>query len=32
VTWLEGLDPDQFESLNTPADLERFNATLSAQR
>ena len=23
VTWLEGLDPAQFESLNTPADLER---------
>ena len=32
VTWLEGLDADQFESLNTPSDLERFNATLSAQR
>src|SRR6266550_2377290 len=32
VTWLEGLDPAQFESLNTPADLERFNAALSAQR
>ena len=29
VTWLEGLDPAQFESLNTPADLERFHATLS---
>src|SRR5712691_1494089 len=24
VTWLEGLDPAQFENLNTPADLERF--------
>lgn len=32
VTWLENLDPAQFESLNTPADLERFHATLSAQR
>jgi molybdopterin-guanine dinucleotide biosynthesis protein A len=30
VTWLEGLDPAQFESLNTPADLERFHAALSA--
>lgn len=26
VTWLEGLDPAQFRSLNTPADLARFNA------
>src|SRR6266571_892857 len=32
VTWLEGLDPAQFESLNTPGDLERFHAALSAQR
>ena len=32
VTWLEGLDPAQFESLNTPADLDRFHAALSAQR
>jgi molybdopterin-guanine dinucleotide biosynthesis protein A len=32
VTWLEGLDPAQFESLNTPSDLERFHATLAAQR
>lgn len=32
VTWLEGQDPAQFESLNTPADFERFNAALSAQR
>ena len=32
VTWLEGLDPAEFESLNTPADLERFHATFSAQR
>jgi len=32
VTWLEGLDPAQFESLNTPGDLERFRVALSAQR
>jgi molybdopterin-guanine dinucleotide biosynthesis protein A len=32
VTWLEGLEPAQFESLNTPADLERFHATIAAQR
>ena len=32
VTWLEDLDPAQFESLNTPADLERFHAALGAQR
>ena len=32
VTWLEDLDPVQFESLNTPADLERFHAAISAQR
>ena len=32
VTWLEDLDVSQFESLNTPGDLERFHATLSAQR
>ena len=32
VTWLEGLDVAQFDSLNTPADLERFLATLAAQR
>jgi molybdenum cofactor guanylyltransferase len=32
VTWLEELEPAQFESLNTPADLERFHAGLSAQR
>ncbi len=24
VTWLDGLDPDQFESLNTPEDYRRF--------
>jgi molybdopterin-guanine dinucleotide biosynthesis protein A len=32
VTWLEGLDPEQFQSLNTPADLERFHVALSSQR
>src|SRR2546421_4739032 len=32
VTWLEGLDPAEFESLNTPADLERFRAAFPAQR
>src|SRR6266571_4676876 len=32
VTWLEGIDPAEFQSLNTPADLERFHASLSAQR
>jgi molybdenum cofactor guanylyltransferase len=32
VTWLEGLDVAQFESLNTPADLQRFHAAFSAQR
>jgi molybdopterin-guanine dinucleotide biosynthesis protein A len=32
VTWLEGLDPAQFESLNTPGDLERFHAAQSTQR
>ncbi len=32
VTWLEGLDPAEFESLNTPADLVRFHAAFSAQR
>jgi molybdopterin-guanine dinucleotide biosynthesis protein A len=32
VTWLEGLPPQQFRSLNTPADLEAFNAQLLAQR
>ena len=32
VTWLEGHDPQQFESLNTPADFERFDAVFSAQR
>jgi molybdenum cofactor guanylyltransferase len=28
VTWLEGLDPTEFENLNTPADVERFHAAL----
>jgi molybdopterin-guanine dinucleotide biosynthesis protein A len=32
VTWLEGLDPDLFRSLNTPDDLERFHAEFAAQR
>lgn len=32
VTWLEDLEAAQFESLNTPADLERFHAALAAQR
>jgi molybdopterin-guanine dinucleotide biosynthesis protein A len=32
VTWLEGLDPAQLLSLNTPADLERFNAGFPSQR
>lgn len=32
VTWLEDIDPDELESLNTPADLQRFHAALAAQR
>ena len=32
VTWLEGLEPAQFDNLNTPADLERFHAAIGAQR
>jgi molybdopterin-guanine dinucleotide biosynthesis protein A len=32
VTWLENLDPDQFLSLNTPADFERFHVEFPAQR
>jgi molybdopterin-guanine dinucleotide biosynthesis protein A len=32
VTWLEDVDPAELESLNTPADLEQFNAGFSAQR
>jgi molybdopterin-guanine dinucleotide biosynthesis protein A len=31
VTWLEGLDPEQFRSLNTPDDYERFREALTAQ-
>lgn len=32
VTWLEGLDPGLFRSLNTPQDLERFHAEFASQR
>jgi molybdopterin-guanine dinucleotide biosynthesis protein A len=32
VTWLEGLDPDLFRSLNTPQDFERFHDAFPAQR
>jgi molybdopterin-guanine dinucleotide biosynthesis protein A len=32
VTWLEDVDVAELESLNTPADLDRFNAEISAQR
>jgi len=32
VTWLEHLDPEQFRSLNTPADLEQFHVSRPAQR
>jgi len=32
VTWLEGLDAAQFRSLNTPADLARFDGEFSSQR
>jgi molybdopterin-guanine dinucleotide biosynthesis protein A len=32
VTWLEGLDPQLFRSLNTPEDYERFRDTLASQR
>jgi molybdenum cofactor guanylyltransferase len=32
VTWLEGLDPELFRSLNTPEDLERFDAGFAPQR
>jgi molybdopterin-guanine dinucleotide biosynthesis protein A len=28
VTWLEGLDPDQFRSLNTPEDYQRFHGAI----
>lgn len=32
VTWLEDLDPAQFGSLNTPADLARFHADFPTRR
>jgi molybdopterin-guanine dinucleotide biosynthesis protein A len=32
VTWLEGLDPGAFRSLNTPQDLERFHVEFASQR
>ena len=32
VTWLEGLDPQLFRSLNTPQDLDRFHAEFPSQR
>src|SRR5216684_1476140 len=32
VTWLEGLDPDLFRSLNTPEDFERFHDAFPARR
>ena len=32
VTWLEGLDPQLFRSLNTPEDYERFRGALPSQR
>lgn len=32
VTWLEGLDPDLFRSLNTQEDYERFHDAHPAQR
>lgn len=32
VTWLEHVEPGQLASLNTPADLERFNASFQPQR
>src|SRR3989454_1919858 len=32
VTWLEGLDPDLFRSLNTLDDYQRFHDGLAAQR
>ena len=32
VTWLEGLDPSLFRSLNTPEDLDRFHAEFASQR
>jgi molybdopterin-guanine dinucleotide biosynthesis protein A len=32
VTWLDGLDPEQFESLNTPDDYRRFNGAFLRPR
>jgi len=32
VTWLEGLDPDLFRSLNTADDFKRFHDAFPAQR
>ena len=32
VTWLEGLDPEIFRSLNTLEDYERFHDAFAAQR
>ena len=32
VTWLEGLEPDLFRSLNTTEDYQRFHDAFSAQR
>ena len=32
VTWLEGLDPQLFRSLNTPEEYERFRGALPTQR
>jgi molybdopterin-guanine dinucleotide biosynthesis protein A len=32
VTWLESINVQEFESLNTPADLERFTTSFPAQR
>jgi molybdopterin-guanine dinucleotide biosynthesis protein A len=32
VTWLEGLEPDLFRSLNTPEDYQRFHDAFPAQR
>ena len=32
VTWLEGLDPKLFRSLNTTEDLERFHLEFASQR
>jgi molybdopterin-guanine dinucleotide biosynthesis protein A len=32
VTWLEGLDPQLFRSLNTPEDYERFRTAFVSQR